>query len=694
MRQWVVVGALIAACTWAAAGGPGAPIKPGGFGGAVKATRAGGAGVNAKPGATTRLAKALVTPGSTSQSRDPYGPVIPTTQPDLSKLPRTLQPWNGVDTEAVKILKRAYASTAWLGQVKSFHIDVRSTTFPPTAEQTAAKKKNEAALRKYGVRPSPPNASVYRWEFAFEDRRIYSLHEPVGSKLGSRTIRIWDGKMGCLYDLDLRRGNEGYGLEPKLDPIGSQYNGGWWPPPGWPGRFRYWFEPKDKPDYYNAMTKSFHPAFRLMYDDRRDQYPWAARPDDYHLVGKQVYRGVQCYVLEQRPAQLSPWRVYIGVETGLLHGQLVGTALLDPTYGHKDPREEEIYEAIGYPAKKREEIAKVSSSNPTEANLPARARAHQEEMLMEERFREELHRRGFETQAALWLTTGLPSSEHWWGDFKEVAPGCFWPMKCGMISYALDAQGRLVGTPTHLMEVQKVEVNTDVPDELFTIKIKEGVHVNDRRYDPPLSYNYRPGLPDEPMLAKWREERAKIDAMIRERKAALDSLIGKPAPELAVSEWYHGKPLTWKDLRGRTVILEFLGGLCAKGDEARLAGPLHEHRYRSGLYVIAVHGASEPKWHVSDRYPWDPDPFPIGQDSPGANPANGGATHERYQIATGPYAFVIGPDGKVVHHGLLPELPEVKAYCESLPPLHGHKEQGWTDDLPKASSQATAKPAR
>jgi hypothetical protein len=201
-------------------------------------------------------------------------------------------------------------------------------------------------------------------------------------------------------------------------------------------------------------------------------------------------------------------------------------------------------------------------------------------------------------------------------------------------------------------------------------------------------------MPDEPMLASWRQDRAKQDEMIRQRKAALDSLIGKPAPELPAGKWYNSKPLAWKDLRGKTVIVDFPGPTytCPSGRDLVLMDALDRHKAKTRLHGIVIHAASSPARHL-ELAALDPDEsVPFCQDVPGSNPANEGATHERYQIATGPYAFVVGPDGKVVHHGLLPELPEVRVYCEKLPPLWADDQ--WEHDLSEGSGQATAKPAK
>jgi hypothetical protein len=229
--------------------------------------------------------------------------------------------------------------------------------------------------------------------------------------------------------------------------------------------------------------------------------------------------------------------------------------------------------------------------------------------------------------------------------------------------------------------------------------LEEGLHVSDCRYDPPLSYNYRPGMPDEATIAAWHEskeyrDKRREEALIGERKATLDSLIGKPAPELPAGKWFNGKPLSWKDLRGQTVIVDFAYYPCddvRRETDRDLVTALYDRRDKTTLSIISVHPSSVSEADLKSFVHWGDRQYPICRDLPGANRANSGATYERYQIATGPYAFVVGPDGKVVHYGLLPDLPEVRAICEKLPPL---PTACWTTDgSPEDADPSTTAPA-
>jgi hypothetical protein len=43
------------------------------------------------------------------------------------------------------------------------------------------------------------------------------------------------------------------------------------------------------------------------------------------------------------------------------------------------------------------------------------------------------------------------------------------------------------------------------------------------------------------------------------RREKLDAIQGKPAPDLEIKEWFNGKPLKLKDLRGKVIMLDFWG---------------------------------------------------------------------------------------------------------------------------------------
>jgi hypothetical protein len=43
------------------------------------------------------------------------------------------------------------------------------------------------------------------------------------------------------------------------------------------------------------------------------------------------------------------------------------------------------------------------------------------------------------------------------------------------------------------------------------------------------------------------------------RRIKLAAIQGKPAPDLEIKEWFNGKPLKLKELKGKVVMLDFWG---------------------------------------------------------------------------------------------------------------------------------------
>lgn len=75
---------------------------------------------------------------------------------------------------------------------------------------------------------------------------------------------------------------------------------------------------------------------------------------------------------------------------------------------------------------------------------------------------------------------------------------------------------------------------------------------------------------------------------VRDRATQM-SLIGKPAPEIAVKEWINGEPKKLADLRGQVVLLEFWATWCKPCQEMfPKLQKLYETESARGLEIIAL----------------------------------------------------------------------------------------------------------
>jgi thiol-disulfide isomerase/thioredoxin len=258
-----------------------------------------------------------------------------------------------------------------------------------------------------------------------------------------------------------------------------------------------------------------------------------------------------------------------------------------------------------------------------------------------------------------------PNAENYLDDYRQVAPGFWFPMKQG---YALfDTKGKSsVVTGRRDLRVVEVKVNERLPDDLFTVPMQDGVKVIDWRYAdqansvPPLTYVFKKDQTKEQLEAILEEHKkqSQLDAeAFRKGKEARDARLGQSAMDFAESTWLNSKPLTWADLRGKVVILHFWAVWCGPcRNEFPILAELHKNSEANGITIIGVHtpsSASEDVRKTAKEYEMG---HPIYIDTE-ASPEKGfGAMSDWYAVHWIPYAVVIDGEGKVVGHGQLQEV--------------------------------------
>ena len=251
------------------------------------------------------------------------------------------------------------------------------------------------------------------------------------------------------------------------------------------------------------------------------------------------------------------------------------------------------------------------------------------------------------------LSLGRTIGQHWTLDYKQVAPGWWYPMTQGYELYDEKWWGKVYLNSRRDLKVVEIRVNEQLPDELFHMEFKEGVRVVDRRFGGIVTYRYKANRTEQ----EWQEirERARKRAERDDsEKKFKDALIGKPAspfPENAT--WLNSEPLTWKDLQGKVVILDFWADWCGpcKNDLPHMSD-LHKERKKSGIVVIGIHTPGskiEDIQKVMSKFDLN---YPICIDTPKPPGGKGfGAMSSKYAVDGIPYSFIIDKQGNVAGHG-------------------------------------------
>ena len=501
--------------------------------------------------------------------------------------------------DPAELVRGVRKDEAWIDTAESFRIRLEgrwTRTTEAIAISTADLKRKFPSTEISEARFPELNPQTHeKIDLGFDRRR---MHVNIESQDGGRVMRksLWDGQLEFTHE-KYSSGQEHYSLAKNHEHLARFFIGNL--PCFRAGPHRYWWEPRGGP----------------------------GRPEDCRLAGRGQFRGHDCWVVE---TEILFWTYYIGVEDRRLHG--LTRFVLPRGYESRSwPIEQRIASEFGHPVSSKQEYKEWEKSLPKD-----------EKVAMLKRYYVAIR------------PIVRPQFTHFFDDYQELAPSCWLPMKMGYDHWGRDSEPAAISA-TREMRVISVELNQPLPDSLFEISMNEGVRLFDRRYDPPLGYTYRKGISAEEMDAIIADARQKQEEM-NARVSAQNAVVGTIAPSFPPGQWLNSPPLTWPDLRGKVVILDFWSDRCGPcRSYLPMSVDIHKERQTTGIVIIGIHTAGSSLESVQKLMKEFDITYPVCIDTP---PPQGEVSFGKFfgqlGVSAIPNSIVVDQGQKVVAHGDLP----------------------------------------
>ena len=381
---------------------------------------------------------------------------------------------------AADIVREVRASEQWIHQIKSLQVtyaivDKRSDI--DIAASTAARKKagqNIDPKVVWMLRPSVQSSM----EFFFDGKRC-RMDTKAEDDL-YRYERLWDGKAG----------------------------------------FSFYHWKIGRPPVLSIDSRGYlSDAFGWLLADEHE-FDWmdphavrsARPPEEFTTVGREMYRGVDCWKLMTTNNQGRwPTRWFVGVADDRLYGIWEGAA--------GDPAEQltmygEFAAADGVEIKSQSDIETWIS------NLSKKRQSEVQEQTLE------------------WVgRRGLPACESWLADYVQLRPDIWFPKRYGSQIYSTQKEDSTYGGPVHMDDISEhhamdVRIDEALPDDAFAVSamhVPEGTQVLDSNHTPYLDYRFKEKFTPE----EWQ---AILDAADRRQAAMVNAAAAQQRAQAAAQE--------------------------------------------------------------------------------------------------------------------------------------------------------------